>query len=168
MRNLAPLLRNRAVFLLILANLILYDSLESPLDYVPDHALVTRIAPSAQQASFLLGLIGLVTTVGQVLFGWLGDHLSGANQALLLLAASVGVAGVATVVLPFLGSYLGLIAYSVVFSLFKGACVPLLPLILVATVPERTLAHAFGVLHFMQGVASLIGPPIGGTMNTLY
>ena len=156
--NVKPL-RSVKFCLFCLANLILYLVVDIPCDFATDNA--TTQAIDFQKASFLLSIIGIVTTLGQPIYGYLGDREW--CDSLILFAASTLVCGVLTVFVPFFVTYEALAAYSGLFGFFISGSNPLFAVILVDIVDEKYFSSAFGLLYFAQGIATLFGPPLAGT-----
>lgn len=63
---------------------------------------------------------------------------------------------------PLCLNYQALTLYCVVFGFTIGAYVGLTSVILVDLLGLDKLTNAFGLLLLFQGIASFIGPPIGG------
>lgn len=142
--------------LFFISNFILSYAYDLPYLYIPDYASTLRI----DKPSFLIAIIGIVNTFGQVLFGYLGDRKC--IDTLLLYGASILLCGVLVTVVPLMKTYASLAAFSVLFGLFISANFSLETVVLVKILSLEQLTRAYGLLMFGQGVASLIGPPIGG------
>lgn len=155
--NVKPL-RSVKFVLFCLANLILYLVVDIPCDYATDNAVTQGI--DFQKASFLLSIIGIVTTIGQPIYGYLGDRTW--CDSLVLFAVSIFICGVLTVFVPFFVTYEALAGYSGVFGLFISGSNPLFAVILVDIIDEKYFSSAFGLLYFAQGIATLFGPPLAG------
>lgn len=157
--NVKPL-RSMKFVLFCLANLILYLVVDIPCDYATDNAITQGI--DFQKASFLLSIIGIVTTIGQPIYGYLGDRTW--CDSLVLFAISIFICGVLTVFVPFFVTYELLAGYSGVFGFFISGSNPLFAVILVDIIDEKYFSSAFGLLYFAQGIATLFGPPLAGMM----
>ncbi|XP_055351296.1 monocarboxylate transporter 12-like [Paramacrobiotus metropolitanus] len=160
--NVKPLHSPKFV-LFCLANLILYLVVDIPCDYATDNAVTHGI--DFQKASFLLSIIGIVTTIGQPIYGYLGDRTW--CDALVLFAVSIFLCGVATIFVPFFLTYEALAGYSGMFGLFISGSNPLFAVILVDIIDEKYFSSAFGLLYFAQGIATLFGPPLAGFLYDL-
>lgn len=72
------------------------------------------------------------------------------------------ICGIATALSAFCYEFWGLAVYSIVFGFTIGAYVGLTSVILVDLLGLENLTNAFGLLLMFQGIASFVGPPIGG------
>ena len=154
----ASILRSRVFLLFCASNMLLYSAYDVPYVYTPDKALQMGI--SSQRSSFLVSVIGITSTVGQVVIGYLGDRPR--MNTLLLYNALTSVAGVATMVVPLLTSYTALAAYCSVFGFFISANYALTTIILVNLLGMDKLTNAYGIVMLAEGVANVVGPPLAG------
>ncbi len=70
----------------------------------------------------------------------------------------------ATILSIFCTTFTSLAIYSAVFGFTIGAYVGLTSVILVDLLGLDHLTNAFGLLLLFQGIASLVGPPVAGTL----
>ena len=152
------MLRSRVFLLFCVSNMLLYAAYDVPYVYTPDKALHMGI--SSQRASFLVSVIGIASTVGQVAIGYLGDKPY--INALLLYNAFTSVAGVGTMAVPLFTSYMALTIYCGVFGFFISANYALTTIILVNLFGMDRLTNAYGIVMLAEGVANVIGPPLAG------
>ncbi|XP_030244994.1 monocarboxylate transporter 12 [Drosophila navojoa] len=117
---------------------------------------------SKKDASYLIASIGVANTVGRIILGYIADK-PWVNR-LLIYNVCLTVCGVATAMVPLCQDYNALLAYCSVFGFTIGAYVGLTSVILVDLLGLEKLTNAFGLLLLFQGIASFIGPPIGGWM----
>lgn len=68
--------------------------------------------------TMLLSLIGAANAVGRIFSGWIADW--SCVNALILNNIAVTVMGVATIIVPFLFSYVHFVVYSCVFGISMG------------------------------------------------
>lgn len=135
---------------------------------------------SDEEASFLLSIIGIASTVGRLIFGYLSDHAF--INRLWLYSGSLTICGLVTVFSSFANNYFFMSLYCAAFGvscgtfhfiytymhLFNefyfllGTYVSLTSVILVDLLGIEKLTNAFGILLLFQGMASFIGPPIIG------
>lgn len=140
---------------------VLYMWYDIPYIYIPDKAskdMEPKIEVS--KASFLVSIIGIVSTVGQVLIGYLGDRPE--IDTFYLYSGLTTVAGVATTLVPVMRDYAGMAAYAGVYGFFISANFALTTILLVELVGLDRLTSSYGLLLLVQGVANLVGPPIAG------
>jgi cyanate permease len=95
------LLKNKVYLLYCIHSMILYMWYDIPYMYTPDMAIDMGIAK--EHASFLISIIGIVSTVGQIMIGYIGD-LPQVN-ALYFYNILTSCAGISTFFVPFLPSY---------------------------------------------------------------
>ena len=147
-----------------ISNFLLYAAYDIPYYYVPEYA-VDVLGVEERKASFLISVIGIVSTVGQVAYGWFGD-LPGLN-VLFFYAISLAVCGAFTICIPAFSSYPLLIAYCSAFGFFISANYALSTIILVDIVTLDRLTNAYGLLMFAQGLANTLGPPLAGLLSDM-
>lgn len=84
-----------------------------------------------------------------------------------LFVSTTAVAGVATVAVSSASSYGALALYCVVYGVFISADYALSTAIFIEYLGKEALNDAFGISSLAEGLAILIGPPIGGN-NDIY
>ncbi|KAH8373871.1 hypothetical protein KR200_010865 [Drosophila serrata] len=134
-----------------------------PYLYVAAYAETLNITKS--EASYLIATIGVANTVGRIVLGYISDK-PWVNR-LLVYNLCLTACGVATVMVPLCHDYRSLTLYCTAFGFTIGAYVGLTSVILVDLLGLDKLTNAFGLLLLFQGIASFIGPPIGGWMYDL-
>lgn len=154
----ASILRSHVFMLFCVSNILLYSAYDVPYVYTPDKAV--RMGISSQRASFLVSVIGITSTAGQVIIGYLGDHQC--INTLLLYNALTSVAGVATMAVPLLRGYAALAIYCSVFGFFISANYALTTIIIVNLLGMDKLTNAYGIVMLAEGLANVIGPPLAG------
>ncbi|XP_026846740.1 monocarboxylate transporter 12 [Drosophila persimilis] len=120
---------------------------------------------SKQNSSYLIATIGVANTVGRIILGYVSDK-PWVNR-LLVYNVCLTACGFATAMVPLCKDFNSLAMYCVVFGFTIGAYVGLTSVILVDLLGLEKLTNAFGLLLLFQGIASFIGPPIGGGMYDL-
>jgi len=88
----------------------------APYIFIVDQAIKLNIAE--KQATWLLSTIGISNTVGRIVLGSLAD-LKSVNR-LYLYSTVLTLAGLATMIEPFLTNFIGLLIYAVVFGFTSG------------------------------------------------
>ncbi|CAG2107617.1 unnamed protein product, partial [Medioppia subpectinata] len=126
---------------------------------IHDRVLLLGIA-NGQESGFFIAVIGIASTIGRLVFGYLSDH-SFVNR-LWLYSASLTVCGIATMFSSLAITHSLMTIYCIVFGISCGTYVSLTSVILVDLLGIEKLTNAFGILLLFQGVASFIGPPIIG------
>ncbi|XP_016982413.1 monocarboxylate transporter 12 [Drosophila rhopaloa] len=120
---------------------------------------------SNSQASYLISTIGVANTVGRIVLGYIADK-PWVNR-LLVYNVCLTACGVSTAMVPLCHDFQSLAFYCIVFGFTIGAYVGLTSVILVDLLGLDKLTNAFGLLLLFQGIASFIGPPIGGSLYDL-
>ncbi|KAK7003505.1 monocarboxylate transporter 9 [Biomphalaria glabrata] len=144
----------------VLSNFTYYFWSDVPYMYASDHAQNNGVP--TQQASFLLSIIGIFNTLGQVVFGIVGDL----NINLLNVYAIVStLAGVFVAMIPFMTTYVNMcIGYSL-FGFCISVSFPLTTVLLIRFLGVNKLTNAYGLLMLMQGIANFMGPPFAGMVS---
>ncbi|EFA08184.1 monocarboxylate transporter 12 [Tribolium castaneum] len=144
--------------LFAISNFCLYTWYDVPYVYLTDHA--RNLGYSEEDASLLISIIGIINMLGEVILGWAGDR-SWAN-ANIIYAVCMGLCGAVTAIVPLIDSYWSLCVISGAFGFFIAANYSLTCIILVELITLDRFTNAYGLLLLVQGVANLIGPPLGG------
>ena len=161
MKNmLDPTLLKDPKFLLIgISNLFGFLGFFIPFIYLPSMAADTN-AVTADQAAFLLSVIGVSNTIGRILCGFVADFawvdsLCVINISFLLSAACVFT-------FPFLSSFTEFVILSLIFGVCIASLVTLTSIVLVDVLGLPRLTSAFGLLTMFRGLATMMGPPLAG------
>lgn len=72
------------------------------------------------------------------------------------------MAGIATLIVSNAKSYFAFAVYCVIYGIFISANFALSTAIIIENLGKEALNDAFGICNFAQGMAILVGPPIGG------
>jgi MFS family permease len=127
-----------------------------PFVHLVPYALDHGVAQSA--AVLLLGAIGVGSTAGRFFLGGLADRLGRAFSLLLMVAGMVlafAVWLVSTTLWP-------LAAFALLFGLFYGGWVALMPAVVADYFPGRNIGGVLGILSLSIAVGTLIGPSAAG------
>ncbi|KAL8610545.1 hypothetical protein ACOMHN_060465 [Nucella lapillus] len=143
--------------LLALSNFLLYFWADVPYVFATDFALSRGVSES--HATFLISVIGIVNTVGQVIYGLVGDQ--DWNLTVIYGISCIG-SGLAVVLLPTAKSYWLMSVLCGLFGFFLSANFSLMTVMLVSYLGLEKLAHAYGLIMMIQGLANLGGPPMAG------
>ena len=149
---------NQPYLLFCTSSFILYLWIGIPYLYLVDKAIIMEIPVDA--AVFLLSIIAIARTIGQVVMGYLGDQSK--LNTVLLYAVVIAGAGLGTLLLPLCQTYNMLCVYSSVFGFSMSVTYCLQMLILVQLVGLQRVTSAFGFLQLIQGIATLLGTPVAG------
>ncbi|XP_037938291.1 monocarboxylate transporter 12 isoform X2 [Teleopsis dalmanni] len=147
------------IFLLFAAsNFCTSIGFNMPYVYIVSQAETLKL--DSEQSSYLIATIGIANTVGRIILGYISDK-PWVNR-LWVYNVCLTICGIATALCPLCTDINSLMFYCAVFGFTIGAYVGLTSVILVDLLGLDKLTNAFGLLLLFQGVASFIGPPIGG------
>ena len=141
-----------------LSNFILYFWYDVPYIFMTDRAVEQGMPQS--KVPFLISILGIVNTIGQIVYGILGDleiNLS------LLYGISIMLCGLTVMIVPLFVDFIPLAALSGAFGLLISVNYALSTVILVEYLGLDKLSNAYGLTMMVQGIANLIGPPVAGT-----
>ncbi|MCR4470743.1 MFS transporter [Burkholderia sp. SCN-KJ] len=127
-----------------------------PFVHLVPYALDHGVAPST--AVLLLGAIGVGSTAGRFFLGGLADRF-GRRASLLAMFAGMAVALVAW---AGAGSVATLAAFALVFGVFYGGWVAVLPAVVMDYFGGRNVSAIIGVLYTSIAFGTLIGPAAAG------
>jgi MFS family permease len=127
-----------------------------PFVHLVPYALDRGVAPSA--AVLLLGAIGVGSTAGRFFLGGLADRF-GRRASLLAMFAGMAVALVAW---AGAGTVATLAAFALVFGVFYGGWVAVLPAVAMDYFGGRNVSAIIGVLYTSVAFGTLIGPAAAG------
>ncbi|XP_048254030.1 monocarboxylate transporter 9-like [Haliotis rufescens] len=154
------LLKSPMFALLVFASILSMLAFFIPFFFLKDKAEKENI--SKTEGALILTVIGITNTLGRIISGWIADrpwadplHLN--NIALV-------IAGIATLMVPLCHSYVSLAIYGTTFGLCVAVFVSLRSILLVDLLGLDQLSKSFGILMLFQGVASMAGPPLAGTL----
>lgn len=164
MRNMMEfkLFLNPFFLVFVSSNFIYYFWDDIPYMYAADHAMSNGV--EQQKASFLISVIGIFNTVGQVVFGFVGDM---DINLLSVYAIISSIAGLFVALIPLMKTYISLAAVYSLFGFFISVSFPLTTVLLVNYLGVAKLTSAYGLLMLVQGVANVGGPPFAGRKNSV-
>lgn len=100
----------------------------------------------------------------QIFLGWAGDRAW--LNASLVYAICMAMCGAFTALIPTaITSYYLLCGIAGGFGFFIAANYSLTSIILVEAITLERFTNAYGLLLLVQGIASLMGPPLAGKWN---
>ncbi|XP_074655968.1 monocarboxylate transporter 12-B-like [Tubulanus polymorphus] len=154
------ILKQPTYFLFFVSNFILYVWYDVAYFFLPEFA--TQQGISAQNAAWSVAILGVMNTIGQIFFGYLGD-LPRLRTA-YVYAVAIGLCGIATTFTPLCTDFASICVYSALFGFFIGADYALCSVIIIEILSLQQLTNAYGMMMCGQGIANLIGPPIAGLL----
>jgi len=120
--------------------------------YARDHGV------AAEAAVILLGVIGVGSTAGRFFLGGLADRM-GRQFSLLLMFAGMALALAVWVIST---SFWSLAAFALVFGVFYGGWVAVLPAVVMDHFGSRNVSGIIGILYTSVAFGTLIGPTAAG------
>ena len=154
----ADVLQSPSFMYLCLSILLLYLTYDVPYMFTPDKAMQMGI--SEKEASFLVSIIGITSTFGQVIIGYIGD-LQKVNTVVLYSILTT-IAGIFTILVPWFTTYAWLCTFSASYGFFISANYTLVSVIIVDLLGIEKFTYAYGIEALSEGLANIIGPPFAG------
>jgi len=157
------LLKDPIFVLFAISNFLTSIGFNAPFIYIPDRA-EKELGLTRKEGAMLLSVVGISNTVGRVLFGFTSDHPIVRRRRLFVYNGALTVCGAATMLSVYATTYYTMMAYAAVFGVTIGAYVTLTSVLLVDLLGLEKLTNSFGILLLFQGVATLGGPPLAGSL----
>jgi MFS family permease len=117
-------------------------------------------------AASVFGVMGLMSTVGRIVFGLLADRVGGPLAATLSFGCSAGGA-LALLVLEISPRPAWLVVYAILFGLGFGARGPIITAMATGLFGGRSFGAIYGLMNSGNGFGSAIGPWFGGVVHDL-
>ena len=155
------ILRSVVFVYFCLSSMLLYMWYDVPYVYTPDKAI--KMGISEEMASFLVSIIGIVSTFGQIVMGYIGDHPR--VNTLHFYNTLISIAGICTMLVPLITNYAGLATFAGAYGFFISGNYALTTIILVDLLGMEKLTNAYGLVMLAEGLSNLIGPPLAGKRN---
>ncbi|AJY41418.1 MFS transporter [Burkholderia humptydooensis] len=149
-------IRSRAFASLYAACLVCSFGVFVPFVHLVPYAVDHGVKPAA--AVLLLGAIGVGSTAGRFFLGGLADRL-GRRASLLAMFAGMAIA-----LVGWAGArdFAALAAFALVFGVFYGGWVAVLPAVVMDSFGGRNVSGIIGVLYTSVAFGTLIGPAAAG------
>lgn len=132
----------------------------TPFVYIADYSKQQGVNP--QQASLLLAIAGISSTISRLVAGWMADRTWA--DSVIIHNIAIIVAGAATCLLPLLKNAPLLFLFCIVFGVNLAAFIALRTIVLCDLLGVQKLTSAFGLLVLFQGIAILIGTYLSGVI----
>ncbi len=149
-------LANRNFWVIALVVAMNFCSNSAILTHIIAHAMDLGFDPIP--ASFTLSALAATGVLGKVVFGWIGDRLSGRRA--LWLAISLQATG--TAALLGVESYSALVGAAAVFGLGMGGMMPLWGTLIGACFGRRSFGRVMGLMSPMLLPIQILGVPFAG------
>ncbi|KAJ6216162.1 hypothetical protein RDWZM_007319 [Blomia tropicalis] len=142
-----------------LSNFLLYVCIDIPYVYLVDQA-ITSGTFDKETASLLISIIGVFNTIGVVIIGYIGDKPW--LDANMVYAFFITLCGISFAAIPLCTEPILTSTMTAIYGLTISANYSLVSVILVEFISLDSFTQAYGLLLLVQGVGSLVGPPIVG------
>lgn len=149
-------IRTRQFIGLYAASLICAFGVFVPFVHLVPYALDLHISQSS--AVFLLGMIGIGSTVGRFFLGGLADRM---GRPLSLVAMHVGIA-LSLAIWAMAGNFWMLAVFAVLFGVFYGGWVAIIPSVATDYFGGRNIGSIIGILYTSVAFGTLVGPSAAG------
>ncbi len=154
--SLRDAVRTRQFFSLYAACLICSFGVFVPFVHLVPYAVDNHVPQSS--AVLLLGVIGVGSTVGRFFLGGLADRI---GRQSFVLAMYIGMA-VSLAIWAVASGFWLLAAFALLFGLFYGGWVAILPALVMDYFGGRSVSGIIGVLYTSVGFGALVGPSAAG------
>ncbi|XP_052896543.1 uncharacterized protein LOC128303587 [Anopheles moucheti] len=145
--------------MLAISTLLLFVWYIIPYFYIPEYVLHYNY--SEQDGANLISVIGITNTIGMVGLGWLGDQPW--VDVSKTYAVCLALCGASIFVIPWvISSYAAMVVLCIIFGFTFASTFSFTPIIMVRLVSLDDFTVAYGLVLLVQGIGSLIGPPIAG------
>ncbi len=115
---------------------------------------------STSTAALMLATLGLLSTIGRIVFAALADRAGWIN----VLRATTALMAALLLVWPVIGSTAGLFAFAALFGAGAGGWVSVLPGLVADYFGERSLKANLGAVYTAMIAGTLLAPPIVGAL----
>lgn len=115
-------------------------------------------------AASVFGLMGLMSSIGRILFGLLADRVGGPLAATISFGCSAGGA-LALLVLETSPRPAWLVVYAILFGLGFGARGPIITSMATDLFGGRSFGAIYGLMNSGNGFGSAVGPWFGGVVH---
>ncbi|XP_058465547.1 uncharacterized protein LOC131439041 isoform X3 [Malaya genurostris] len=144
-----------------ISTLLLFTWYIIPYFYIPDFMITHGF--SEQDGANMISVIGVTQTIGMVGLGWLGDQPW--VDVAKTYAVCLALCGLSIFAVPFVVSnYYMMVLTSLLFGATFASTFSFTPIIMVRLVSLDDFTIAYGLCLLVQGIGSLLGPPLAGMM----
>lgn len=154
----------------------------SSLRYIIPYFYITELLTglySEEKCAYLISVIGIFNTIGMIALGWIGDQkwcnvtktfafclLSKfrpiTKYLIVLIIGTLLVCGMSMFAIPFAtSSYTALVVLCGIFGVTFASSFSFTPII-TSRLVEDDFTLAYGLILLVQGIGSLVGPPLAG------
>ena len=127
-----------------------------PFVHLVPYAVDHQVSPA--RAVLLLGMIGVGSTAGRFVLGGIADRV---GRDAFLVAMYAGMA-VSLAIWAIAGSFWSLVAFALLFGVFYGGWVAILPAVVTDHFGGRNVGGIIGILYTSVAIGTLLGPSAAG------
>ncbi|XP_015792377.1 uncharacterized protein LOC107368979 [Tetranychus urticae] len=142
-----------------LSNLLLHGCIDVPYVYLPDHAISSGICVK-EMAFYLISVLGIANTLGTIIVGYIGDKPW--LRPSTWYSGLTALGGISMALIPLARNYYLLAVLAAFYGFSVSANYTLVSVILVDIISLDKFTNAYGLMLLVQGIASMLGPPIAG------
>ncbi|KAG5678198.1 hypothetical protein PVAND_007891 [Polypedilum vanderplanki] len=144
-----------------LSTLFLFIWYIIPYFYITE--FLRKFGHSEEASAYLISIIGIFNTVGMIVLGWVGDQKW--CNVTKTYAFCLVLCGLSMFCIPFAtSSYTFLMILCAVFGVTFGSSFSFTPMITSRLVDMDDFTLAYGLILLVQGIGSLLGPPLAGAI----
>lgn len=144
--------------LFCLSNLILHGCIDVIYVCLPDHTINSGY--TKEIASYMISVMGIANTLGTVIIGYIGDKTWLKPSTWYSVLTILG--GFSMGLVPLARHSYVLAILSAIYGISVSANFTLVPVILVDLISLDKFTNAYGLMLLVQGIASMLGPPLAG------
>ena len=160
------LLKDFPFFSLCLSILFFTSSMMSTFVFLPPLAKSSGV--SELQAAYLVSIIGVCDSVARFSSGFLLDMKRVKKFRLLVYNGVMFGVGIVSMIMPSLHGFPAFAVASGCYGALAGTYVAQKSVVVVDVLGVEKMTSSFGLLLGFQGIGSLIGPTISGTVNFIF
>ncbi|KAJ3257691.1 hypothetical protein HK103_004318 [Boothiomyces macroporosus] len=130
-----------------------------PFFYLPVYSVAKGV--TVDQAALIIGLLNGASGVGRVILGHSADRIGHLNT----FTACLGLSSLAIMLIwPFAVNFASITTFGIVFGLFVGGYISILPTVIVQLFGLENIGGIFGMLYSSPLIGTVFGPSIAGAM----
>ncbi|OQV13661.1 putative Monocarboxylate transporter 13 [Hypsibius exemplaris] len=138
----------------------------TPSFFLPDFAFKTFANLDKETAAAVMTAVCGAGIFGRLIFGYLADHPY--FDPLGIHNVCIFTSGVLLALVPVCGSFTILLVDGVFYGFFIAPYISLMSTILTSRLGLEQLPSAFGQTQLIAGLASVVGPPLHGTLGEMF
>jgi MFS family permease len=130
-----------------------------PFFYLPVYGVAKGL--TANQGALVIGLLNGASGIGRIILGHSADRMGHLNT----FTACLGLSSLSIMLIwPFAVNFTSILAFGIVFGLFVGGYISILPTVIVQLFGLENIGGIFGMLYSSPLIGTVFGPSIAGAM----